>query len=101
MNLNDQKKRIKEGLKKLNDMEHHVWFSIEETDYSVGVTCASKCNESHRFGAYECTEFFEDYNKKVGAYNTVREFVEGMVAATELTSPSAYHNFIANGGVRC
>jgi len=88
----DAKKRIKEAIEKLNQMDNKLVFSYEETDYSVGFICQSKTNEAARFGAYEYTAFFDEFVNKTDAYVSCMLFAELIIAASKINDEKAYHN---------
>ena len=95
MTINDCKHRIREAIKKLNQMKHALKFGFEETDYGIFLTAYSS-DGTRRFGAYEVLNLFEDFKNKTTAYKYFMESVELIVASTRLNDPKAYHNLIAN-----
>lgn len=96
MTISDSKKRLKEAIKKLNNLNKNLHFEIEEEDYCIGFICKSAKKDGCRFGAYEKTYFFDEYKKKTDAYiiNAVMS-AELILAAAKINDPKAYHNLIA------
>ena len=92
MGEKEQMRRIRQSIDKLNKLNHNVRFDVIESSYSVEVACYGKKKDA-RYGAFETIQFFEDYVKPVGAYNTVRIFLEALLAGNKLTDQAAYHHF--------
>lgn len=94
MTQKDVKKRIKEAVTKLNEMDNNVCFKFEETEFSAQIICESRTYKGSRFGAYCYTGLFDEYKNILDAYINCMHFSEMLIAATKLNSPKAYHNLI-------
>ncbi len=93
-------KRIRKAVKTLNEMDNKLVFSYNELKdgdsvYGLQIEAASM-DGSHHFGSYEPMIFFDDYRKKITAYETMMRIVDFMVASAKLNDPKAYHNMIAS-----
>ena len=95
MDIKSARKRIKEAVKELNEMDNNLRFSFVEEDYMVSLECCSTVREGTLFGSFEDIQFFDDYVKKVTAYINLMSYAEVIIAATRLNDPEAYHNLVA------
>ncbi len=92
MTKQDAKKRINEGIKKLNILNPNIAFELEETEYSVDLWCKSTTEPGVKYGSLSHISLFEDYANKTTAYEETMQYVEIILAAAKLYDPRAYFN---------
>ncbi len=90
--INKERHRIEAAVGKLNSLKHNLVFSFREDRDYMELKASSKSNPCQSFGVYNYIVLFDDYTKRVAAYEAMRQYAEIVLRAQDLQKPQAYHN---------